>query len=276
MRDRIGQFVNFASVLDPDATYSRFAWIRAQRGDTVRKIAARRSQPEMALTILNLNLGADVLVHKKPRPHQKRAPVPKLRSITQTLRAGAPLKLPGTMSAQYQLSVHAGDEPPTVKKGYAAFSEVAVQGRVGISRFDGYPPIAIDIPIQFEGVGSPGAGGVIEANIAILERMAGRGDYPGAAYGPPAVIVVTSTDNAGNPIPLIPFPYQWSPQHQNAMQFRVTNLTWGPGALRDDQGRRIRQAATVEITQYTPLMVVVRSVAQRTAQKRKTTSKAKA
>jgi hypothetical protein len=262
-------------VLDPDAAYSRFTWVRARQGDTVRKIAARRSQPEMATTILSLNLGADVLPHPRRKPGQHVHHIPKLRSVTQTLRTGAPLKLPGTMAAQYQLSVHAGDEGPTIKKGYAESSVVAVQGRVGINRFDGYGPVQIDIPIQFEGVGSPGAGAAIENSIQILERMAGRGDYPGAAYGPPAVIVVNTTDATGSPIPLIPFPYQWSPQHQNGMQFRVSNITWGAGALRDDSGRRIRQAATVEITQYTPLMFVVRSVAQRTAQKRKTTSKAR-
>ena len=266
----IGQRVNFNSVLDPDATYSRYAWTRARRGDTIRKIANRSAQPNMAQTILRLNLGADVLAHSKPAAGKKVHHRAKLRSITQTLRAGAPIKLPGTIAAQYVLSVHAGDEPPVIKRGYAKFSDVAVQGRTGISRFDGYDAVQIDIPVQFEGFADDGVGGAIENKITALERMAGRGAYPGAAYGPPAVITVTTTDETGNLNALIPLVYQ------NTMQWRVTNITWQAGALRDDRGRRIWQAATIEITQYTPLIVIVRSVAQRTAQKKKTTGKAKA
>ena len=105
--------------------------------------------------------------------------------------------------------------------------------------------------------------------------MAGRGLYPGAGYGPPAVIVVNTTNNNGSIIPLIPLAYQWTPQHQNAPQFRITAIAWddSPDVLRNDDGYRVRQRATVTITQYTPLVFIQRSLAQRA--KRKVSTKTK-
>jgi hypothetical protein len=59
--------------------------------------------------------------------------------------------------------------------------------------------------------------------------------------------------------------YQWSQQNQNAPQFRVTNLAWEDSAdtSRNDAGYRVRQKATVTLTQYTPLVFVSRSLTQR-------------
>ena len=270
-RDAHGsQYVNFASVADPDATYSKYIWVRAQgTRDTIKAIAARRSQPELAGAILQLNLGRDVLNHPKRKPHQKAPPVPKLKSITQILRPGVTIKLPGTMAQGFFFQVLAGDKPPVVKKAGAEFDVVRVPGRVALNRFLGYPPIEIDLDIQFEAFGQEGANagfitgqGSIEDRITALERMTGRGLYPGSGFGPPAVIVVNTTDNAGNIVPLIPVAYQWTPQHQNAPQFRITNIAWGD-ALRNREGYRVRQPATVTITQYTPLVFVQRSVSTR-------------
>ena len=50
-------------------------------------------------------------------------------------------------------------------------------GRVGINRFLGYDPIAIDIPIQFENY-SGDNGQVIEQNIQTLERSCWRATTP--------------------------------------------------------------------------------------------------
>jgi hypothetical protein len=273
--DATGQLINFGSVSDPDADYSKYIWVRAVKGDTVRRIAQKRSHPEWAATILRLNLGRDVLPHPKRKPHQKVPPVPKLRNITQPLRPGAAIKLPGTMAQGFFFAVHCGDKPPVIKKGYANFDKVVVPGRTGINRFLDYDPIEMDIAISFEAFGQqgPGAGyvggqGSIEDRIQMLERMAGRGEYPGAGYGPPAVIVVNTTDNAGAIIPLIPLSYQWTPRHQNAPQFRITNIAWDDSTdvLRNDDGYRVRQRATVTVTQYTPLIFVQRSLAQRAKQ----------
>jgi hypothetical protein len=179
------------------------------------------------------------------------------------------IRLPGTMAQGFFFQVLAGDKPPVVKKAYAEFDTVKVPGRVALNRFLGYPPIEIDLDIQFEAFGQEGSNpgfipnqGGIEDRITMLERMGGRGLYPGSGFGPPAVIVVNTTDNAGNIVPLIPVAYQWTPQHQNAPQFRVTNVAWGD-ALRNAAGYRVRQPATVTVTQYTPLVFVQRSVAAR-------------
>jgi hypothetical protein len=272
--DAVGQYVNFASVADPDATYTNYVWIRALKGDTIKKIAARRSDPKMANAILQLNIGRDVVARPRPKPGKKVPPITKLKSITNVLRTGATIKLPGTMAQGFYFSAYAGDRPPVVKTAYAEFDVVKVPGRVGINRFLGYPPIVIEIDVQFEAFGQQGSNagylagqGSIEDRIATLERMAGRGPYPGAAYGPPAVIVVNTTDNAGNVIPLIPLSYQWTPKNQTAPQFRITAIAWDDTTqLRNDAGYRVRQKATVTLTQYTPLLYVVRSAAARNKQ----------
>lgn len=275
-QDWLGQMVTFAAEVDPDAHYSRYVWVRARgKNDTIHAIAARRGHPELAAEILKLNKGADVLPHPKRKPHQKAPPIPRLRTIKQKLRPNAPIRLPGTMKTGEFLSVHAGDQAPTVKAGYAKYDTVDVPGRLGISRFLGYDPIALDIPIQFEGYTVPGAGVAIERDIQILERLAGRGDYPGAALGPPAVVRISVTDSHGNVLPLIPPDYQWSAQHQHAPLFRISGISWDQGALRTISGYRLRQSAVITATQYTPLVFVQRSVAQRTATIPSKTSKAK-
>jgi hypothetical protein len=261
---RIGQLITFAAEIDPDSTYTRYVWIRANKGDTLLKIAARRGHPELAADLLVLNKGRDVLVHPKRVPGHKVKPVPKLRATTNTLRAGASLRMPGIMKAGEVLSVQAGNEAPTVKSGYAKYDIVAIPGRVGVNRFLGYDPLAIDVPIQFEQYTTQ-AGDGVEADIQKLERFAGRGDYPGAADGPPAVLRVSVTDNLGHIVPLIPPDYQWSRQHQHAPLWRISGIAWDAGSLRTVSGYRVRQTATVTITQYTPLVFVKRSVAQRTA-----------
>jgi hypothetical protein len=262
-RDHIGQLITFASEIDPDATYARYIWVRAKHHDTIKAIASRRGHPEMASDILTLNKGRDVLPHPKRKPHQKVASVPKLTLATQTLRPGAAIRLPGNLQIGEVLHVHAGDSPPQVRAGYAKYDTVDVHGRIGINRFLGYDPIAIDIPIQFENYAA-NVGTTIEQNIQTLERFAGRGDYPGAAFGPPAVLRISVTDNQGNVVPLIPPNYQWSSKNQGAPLYRISTIAWDAGALRTRDGYRIRQSAMVTVTQYTPLRFVVRSVARRT------------
>ena len=259
----IGQQITFAAVHDPDSTYSTKAyWIRAGHGDTLKKIAARYGHPELADDLLSRNKGRDVLAHPKRHPHQSTPRSPRLRSVMQTLARNAPVQLPGTMQAGEVLNVTAGDSAPTVTAGYAKYDIVDRNGRVGINRFLGYDPIALDIPVQFEDFVN-NRGGTIEVAIKTLERFAGRGDYPGASVGPPAVIRVSATDKHGNVVPLIPANYQWTEQHQSGPLFRVSAIAWDTSPLRNRRGLRIRQAATVSITQYTPVHFVERSVSKR-------------
>lgn len=246
-----GQLVTFASQLDPDQKYTQYVYVRAQKGDTIKKIAGRRGHPELVATILGLN--------KRVRLANGHY----LRSATQVLKTNQLVRIPGTLSNQDSFSVLCGDERPIVKDGYALYDTVDRRGRVGLNRFLGYHPIEIDISVQFENYADGSAGASLEAQIAMLERMAGRGAYGGAADGPPAVVRVSITDNSGNIVPLIPLNYQWSPKNPAAPLYRIGAIAWGAGALSDPQGRRVRQSAVVTIKQYTPLTVVKRSATQR-------------
>ena len=259
----IGQQITFAAELDPDSTYnSKSFWIRAGNGDTVKKIAARYGHPELADDILARNKGRDVLAHPKRSPHHSVPPSPRLRSVMQRLANNATIQLPGVMQAGEVLNVTAGDSAPTVTAGYAKYDVVDRNGRVGLNRFLGYDPISLDIPVQFEDFAN-NRGGTIEVAIKTLERFAGRGDYPGASVGPPAVIRVSATDKHGNVVPLIPANYQWTEQHQSGPLFRIAGIAWDTSPLRNRRGLRIRQTATVTITQYTPVRFVERSVSKR-------------
>ena len=80
-----------------------------------------------------------------------------------------------------------------------------------------------------------------------------------------SVVRISATDAHGNIVPLIPPDYQWSHHHQHAPLFRISSISWDTGPLRTSLGYRVRQTATVTVTQYTPLTFVKRSVAQRTA-----------
>jgi hypothetical protein len=258
---RFGQLITFASELDPDENYTKYVWVRARPHDTIKKIAARRGHPDMASEILKLNKGRKILpvvkVHGKISKHQ-----PGVRSIKQRLRANAAVRLPGTLKPGTSLSVTAGENRPKVTGGYAKYDIVDVPGRVGLNRFDGYDPLVISVPVQFEGY-AVGDGQLIETQIRNLERMAGRGHFHGAAFGPPAVIRVSVTDSHGNVVPLIPANYQWSPKNPHAPLYRITGIDWDDGSLSDTTGHRVRQGATITITQYTPLIVKERSAARR-------------
>ncbi|HEY2596037.1 MAG TPA: hypothetical protein VGK33_19265 [Chloroflexota bacterium] len=274
----VGQMITFAAEIDPDSTVTGNIMVKARKGDTLAKIASRRGHIEWTARILALNKGRDLLVHPRRLPHKPVPHIPKLRTANDTLRTGAVVRLPGIMKAGEFLSVNAGNEPPVIKAGYAKYDIVNVPGRIGINRFLGYDPIAMDIPVQFENYGAQ-LGASIESDIQALERMAGRGDYPGAAIGPPAVIRVSVTalnaKGVSVVVPLIPPDYQWSSQHKHAPLWRISASAWDAGALRNDNGYRIRQTATVTVTQYTPTQYVVRSAAQRARQTRsKTTKKA--
>jgi hypothetical protein len=95
--------------------------------------------------------------------------------------------------------------------------------------------------------------------------MAGRGDYPGTAVGPPAVLRISVTDNQGKVVPLIPSNYQWNPnRNTRAPLWRISSITWDPGALRTNDGFRTRQTGTITVTEFTPMSHVIRSVKERT------------
>lgn len=255
-----GQQITFASHRDPDQKYSQYVYVYAHAGQTIAQIAANRGRPDMVKEILELNKGV-----KLDNKHY-------LRSAQSKLKANQKIRLPGTLTQLDALSVLCGENRPIVKDGYAKYDTVDRPGRVGLNRFLGYNPIEIDIDVQFEAYAS-GDGAGVEAAIAKLERMAGRGNYGGAADGAPSVVGVTVTDNNGKIVPLIGSNYQWSPSNPSAPLYRIATIAWKGGDFSDDEGRRTRALATITVKQYTPLTLIKRSAAQRA--KIKKTVKAK-
>jgi hypothetical protein len=248
--NRNGQQITFASEWDGDAKNVK-DWVRVQvrPGDTLRKIAAREGHVELLGQIKKRNGirdGRKVLRH---RPKRK--------------RDRTTVEVPGVMRLQ-DFSVLAGDEPPRITGGYADFSVEDRPERVGITVFDGYGPIVMEVPIRFEGLMNDG-GEAIEANIAKLERMAGRGNFPGASVGPPPIIHVSTTNAAGYAIPLIPLNYQKHEKNPNAPSWRIIGIDWDSNPLRDDGGRRVRQLAVVTLQQHTKITLATRSAAGRRA-----------
>lgn len=254
--DNLGQLITFASVYDPDLNAPKYVYVRAQKHDTIFRIAARRGAPQLVQQILALN--SDL---KIKNGH-------KLRSATQVLRTGSLVRLPGTLAPGESFSVLCGAQRPKVMAGYAKYDTVDRPGRAGVNRFLGYDPIQLDIAVQWEGFTSL-AGDAIERDILVLERMAGRGKYDGAAQGPPAVVRVSVTDNKHSVVPLVPFNYQWSPKNPTAPLYRISNIAWDDNAISGPEGRRIRQSATISVKQYTPLTNIRRSATQRAKSKGK-------
>jgi hypothetical protein len=170
------------------------------------------------------------------------------------------------------VSVLADDPPPVITDGYATYDTVAIPGRRGISRFNGYDPYALNVPVQFENY-ADGDGRQIEQDIATIERMCGVGLYSGARVGPPSVIRVSVTDNNGNIVPLISPTYQWTRGGASDITWRITGLAWDANPIRtmnatshfgdDPGGRRVRQKAVISLTEYTPIITPVRSAAAR-------------
>jgi hypothetical protein len=180
-----------------------------------------------------------------------------ISSITKKLTRNR-VKVPGKARPSSGFSVLAGDQPPRVVGGYAKFATVDRPARTGLTTFTGYDPVTMEVPIQFDAFASRD-GSSVEDAIAELERMAGRGAFAGAAVGPPAVIHVSTTDADGKVIPLIPLNYQTSSENESAPFWRVTGIEWDPDALRDRQGRRVRQKATVTIQQHTKVTTTIKN-----------------
>lgn len=251
-RSSLGQLITFATEQDADRNIPEYVWVRTQVGDTVRKIAARRGHPEDARKIARLNKIRSVtqVLHHKPRRKTDRMRI----------------RVPGNLRPGLAFSVLAGDTPPKVVAGYQKLEVMDRPGRTGLTHFTGYDPLGMEVPIRFEQVlGRDGEG--LEDRIALLERMAGRGNFRGASAGAAAIIRLSTTRNDGSIVPLLPPNYQWSPSNPSAPQWRIANIDWDDsvpdGVLRDDDGNRIRQKATVTVMQHTHLSLETRSVSRR-------------
>jgi hypothetical protein len=236
------QLITFA--VQQFAGSSGYIWINARKGQTCAQIAAQRGHPEERQLVASLNHVAAYYRFKHPRR----------------------IKLPATLKAGDTFDVMGDDmAPPVITDGYAILQVVARPGMVGVAQFMGYNPLAMDVPIRFEATNKADGSGV-ESDIATLERMAGRGNFAGSGQQAPPVIRLSTTDNAGNVVPLIPLNYQWNIANAGAPLWRVESIKWDTKPWRNRLGRRIRQTAVVTMWEYTPITLQV-SLSQRAAAK---------
>lgn len=152
-------------------------------------------------------------------------------------------------SATAGILVQAGDGAPVITAGYAKFTTVDRPQRTGLTIFQGYDPIVMTFPVVFENF-LAGQGEQIEDDIAMLERLAGRGVFHGAGSSTPPIVNVQTTDPSGNTVPLIPKNYQFDPdENRNPPDWFITGLDWDDHPIRNDAGNRVRQACGITVTQ---------------------------
>jgi hypothetical protein len=241
-----GQQITFAIDQDQDwPNLNKWLFIPLHNGDTVQKVAARRGHPWLARQIAqrnNIRSLTKVLKHKDHKKGDRRR-----------------IRVPGKLRGSASFNVLAGDSAPVITGGYAKFSILDRPERAGLTTFDGYDPITMDVPIRFENYQgrlddtSGASGEQIETDIELLERMAGRGPFSGAAIGPPPIVVVTTTNDDGRTVNLIPRGYQRTKTNPHAPRWRVTAIAWDGEPLRNSWGNRIRQKATVTLQQHTKI-----------------------
>ena len=250
-RSRLGQEITFAIEIEDEGAVRKWMTIRVKKGDTVRKVCARRGHPEDVKAVARKN--------NVKRPSRK-------------FRKNRKLKVPREFKKENYFSVLAGDNAPYVTAGYAKIANVDRPYRVGLSIFEGYDPVELVVPIRFESVsrGNSGErmGQGIERDIAELEKMAGRGNFKKAGSVAPPIVRLSAT--SGNEIvPLIPQNYQWSTQNKHAPTWRIAGIDWDNNPLRNSNGYRIRQLAEVRLVQYTKLNLLGRASSARKLPKKK-------
>jgi hypothetical protein len=254
----IGQLITFAVEKDEDRRFRGWRVEKVQFGDTVRKIASRLGHPEDVEAIKKENGIRSATTNLRLTLAQRKA----LKAAGKKLpKNWQEIRVPGADRPDLVFHVLPQDgKRPQIVGGYAKFSVVDRPERVGLSRFDGYDPLVMEVYVHFEAFDASPA--EVERDIALLERMAGRGAFAGAGVGKPPVIRVSARDRYGNPSPLIADNYQQTATNEAAPLWRVSGISWGD-AYGDRQGRQ-RQLATVTLTQHTRTSVATRSVAVRT------------
>jgi hypothetical protein len=143
-------------------------------------------------------------------------------------------------------TVLAGEGAPIPTEGWAKIAKVQRFQRVSLTVSEGYDPYVLSVPILFDAVALTKERPNVEADIETLEWMAGRTART-EAKGPPPQVQVFSTDINGNTRNMVP------PQFQTAngvsQQWYITGIEFDPKPLKDRSGSRIRQAATVVLTE---------------------------
>ena len=155
-----------------------------------------------------------------------------------------------TQNGQHQVVVcMAGEGAPTVTGGWVKVAKVPRFQRVAFTIPEGYEPIELSIPILFAATLRTKEPRNLEADIKNLEWMAGRTPNPpeGETKGEPPFVEVYTVNNAGRQIPLVPLQFQGEPGQSR--QYYLTNISFDPNPERHTTGARIKQAATVTLTE---------------------------
>jgi hypothetical protein len=165
---------------------------------------------------------------------------------------------------QYIRFVLAGDAPPTVTDGYAQWTPVARPLRIAQMVYTGRNPISMSVSVRFmlfnahgSWLQDDGTGTLLEEQMVVLEWMAGR-----VNSGPSPLVYLSTYDGHGNTTALIPYQYQATTPNVPHAQFGsdpspwiITALSWDQsqaGVVKNANGLRVRQDATVTVTYYSP------------------------
>lgn len=120
-----------------------------------------------------------------------------------------------------RLEAPLSEEEPRLTGGYASWQETARPRRVALTDYVGRSPFRQTVPILLDGFAT---GASVEPAIRTLEKMA----LPGSGRADPPVLTLAG------PLPRV------------EGDWVVETIEWGQ-ALRDDDGNRIRQAATISL-----------------------------
>lgn len=161
----------------------------------------------------------------------------------------------------FSFDVLAGDQPPTIVDGYAQWAQVPRPLRTGLIVYTGRNPTSMQVAVRFALFDRQGSwlrndasGLIVEEQIEILEWMAGES----IEVGPSPLVYLSTYDAAGNTNPLIPFEYQNGTKsvpkifgdRNYAPRWVITALAWDTSPIRNANGYRVRQDATVTATMY--------------------------
>jgi hypothetical protein len=165
-----------------------------------------------------------------------------------------------------QFKVLAGDQAPMIVGGYGKWTTIDRPLHRGVTTFQGYDPISIQVSVRFMRFSHGGwatdddartsstsenpAGFANELDIFALEWMAGET----WGSGPSPKVWMTTFDGNANTTPLIPFEYQaatpGTPSAGETTPWVITSLQWDPSPIKSRYGYRIKQDATVTLQLY--------------------------
>lgn len=186
-----------------------------------------------------------------------------------------------------QITVMCGDDKPKITAGYANWSVVARPLQTGVTTFQGYDPVSMDLSLRFgvwksaqslfsksypgvapfgtlgvepifHGYGwdvSPHAADIVESNIQTLEWMAGAHQLAGR----PPFVYLNSYDHSGLTSDLIPHGYQsfgadFGITHPTAWPWVIDGgIKWGTSwsiAHSTPAGQRVYQECTLTLRNY--------------------------